>query len=125
MNGAVIDVDRPGRGEQFAVTRGVAGAAVVSGELDASNAETLVQRLLAQGAGVPTLTVDLRPVTFLDCAAVGALAIVASTRRALWRRTVLLVSTGSSADRVLSLAEAARFVDGLLRFDPVPVAVAG
>jgi len=125
MHGAVIDVERTVRGEQFAVTRGAAGAAVVSGELDASNADSLVQRLLSQGAGVPTLTVDLRPVTFLDCAAVGALAAVASRRRSAWRRTVLLVSAGSLADRVLTLAGAARLVDAVQRIAPAHVAAAG
>jgi len=107
-----------GSAEQIGIARvcGV-GTVEVGGELDASNARALVGQLLRRGSGGPELIVDLRAVTFIDCAGVHALATVAARRRCRDERTTFVVAAGGPVEKLLALTGAAPSVDAVLRLE--------
>ncbi len=77
---------------------------VVEGEIDASNAAAVGRELEALANGMTRVIVDLRRLSFLDCAGAREFERFDRARRAEGRLTRLLVSHGGAVARFLSIA---------------------
>lgn len=93
-------------GSAASVRRAAGGASVVlvEGEIDASNAAAVGRALDVLADGMVRVTLDLRRLSFLDCAGAREFERFDRARRVQGRRTRLLVAPGGEVARFFSIA---------------------
>ena len=80
-----------------------ATVATIRGEVDLSNADRLLDELIARVGATPWLVVDLGGCSYLDSAGLRVIARVDLRCRDVGARLRLVVDRGSSIDRVLAM----------------------
>ena len=92
-----------------------ATVATVRGEVDLSNADRLLDELMARVGAKPWLVVDLSGCSYLDSAGLRMIARVDVRCRNVGSGLRLVVDPGGSIDRVLAMTH----MDGVLTVDPL------
>ena len=94
-----------------------ATVATIRGEVDLSNADRLLDELMARVGGTPWLVVDLTGCSYLDSAGLRVIARVDVRCRDVGSGLRLVVDRGGSVDRVLAMThmDEVLTVDRLLR----------
>ena len=94
-----------------------ATVATISGEVDLSNADRLLDELMARVGTMPWLVVDLTGCSYLDSAGLRMIARVDVRCRTVGSALRLVVDHGGSIDRVLAMThmDEVLTVDALLR----------
>jgi stage II sporulation protein AA (anti-sigma F factor antagonist) len=90
-----------------------ATVATIRGEVDLSNADRLLDELMARVGATPWLVVDLGGCSYLDSAGLRVIARVDMRCRDVGAGLRLVVDRGSSIDRVLAMT----YMDGVLTVD--------
>jgi anti-anti-sigma factor len=91
-----------------------ATVATIGGEVDLSNADRLLDELMARVGTTPWLVLDLTGCSYLDSAGLRMIARVDVRSRTAGSGLRLVVDPGGSIDRVLAMTR----MDGVLTVDP-------
>ena len=94
-----------------------ATVATIGGEVDLSNADRLIDELMARVGTMPWLVIDLTGCSYLDSAGLRMIARVDMRCRTVGSGLRLVVDPGGSIDRVLAMThmDEVLTVDSLLR----------
>jgi anti-anti-sigma factor len=92
-----------------------ATVATIGGEVDLSNADRLLDELMARIGSTPWLVLDLTRCSYLDSAGLRMIARVDVRCRTVGSGLRLVVDPGGSIDRVLAMTH----MDGVLTIDPL------
>ena len=91
-----------------------ATVATIGGEVDLSNADRMLEELMARVGTTPWLVIDLTGCSYLDSAGMRMIARVDVRCRTVGSGLRLVVDPGGSIDRVLAMTQ----MDGVLTVDP-------
>ena len=91
-----------------------ATVATIGGEVDLSNADRMLEELMARVGTTPWLVIDLTGCSYLDSAGLRMIARVDVRCRTVGSGLRLVVDPGGSIDRVLAMTQ----MDGVLTVDP-------
>lgn len=83
--------------------RSATTVATVSGEVDMSNADQLLERVLGEAGMAPSVVLDLSECTYLDSAGLGVIVRIEAACRDRSVHLRLVVPAGASVDRVLAM----------------------
>jgi len=92
-----------------------ATVATIGGEVDLSNADRVLDELMARVGTTPWLVIDLTGCSYLDSAGLRMIARVDVRCRTVGSGLRLVVDPGGSIDRVLAMTH----MDGVLTVDPL------